>query len=94
MPEIASISRCVLTGTSLALVRDRSVALAMKRLWICALSLVGRAAMVAIAVGLVIGPSSAEAIPAWSRKYQTSCSTCHAVFPKLNYFGKAFHPRR
>src|SRR3990172_12231005 len=32
----------------------------------------------------------AEAIPAWSRKYQTSCSTCHAVFPKLNYFGKAF----
>ena len=30
------------------------------------------------------------AIPAWSRKYHTSCSTCHAAFPKLNYFGKAF----
>ena len=30
------------------------------------------------------------AIPAWSRKYRTSCSTCHAAFPKLNYFGKAF----
>jgi hypothetical protein len=32
----------------------------------------------------------AEAIPAWSRKYETSCSTCHAAYPKLNYFGKAF----
>ena len=30
------------------------------------------------------------AIPAWSRKYRTSCSTCHVAFPKLNYFGKAF----
>jgi hypothetical protein len=33
---------------------------------------------------------SAFAIPAWSRKYKTSCSTCHAAYPKLNYFGKAF----
>ena len=32
----------------------------------------------------------AQAIPAWSRKYRTGCSTCHAVYPKLNYFGKAF----
>lgn len=32
----------------------------------------------------------AHAIPAWSRKYRTSCSTCHVVYPKLNYFGKAF----
>ena len=32
----------------------------------------------------------ALAIPAWSRKYHTSCSTCHVAFPKLNYFGKAF----
>ena len=32
----------------------------------------------------------AGAIPAWSRKYETSCSTCHAAFPKLNYFGNAF----
>src|SRR3990170_2773600 len=39
-------------------------------------------------VALSVRP--AEAIPAWSRKYQTSCSTCHAIFPKLNYFGKAF----
>jgi hypothetical protein len=30
------------------------------------------------------------AIPAFSRQYQTSCSTCHVDFPKLNDFGKAF----
>jgi hypothetical protein len=30
------------------------------------------------------------AIPAVSRQYRTSCSTCHVDFPKLNDFGKAF----
>ncbi|HEY5610326.1 MAG TPA: hypothetical protein VIL97_03895, partial [Thermoanaerobaculia bacterium] len=25
-----------------------------------------------------------------ARKYGTSCATCHAAYPKLNYFGKAF----
>jgi hypothetical protein len=30
------------------------------------------------------------AIPAFSRKYGTSCTTCHLDFPKLNDFGKAF----
>src|SRR5438270_9294436 len=29
------------------------------------------------------------AIPAFSRQYGTSCSTCHLDFPKLNDFGKA-----
>jgi hypothetical protein len=32
----------------------------------------------------------AEAIPAFARKYETSCQTCHTVFPKLNAFGTAF----
>ncbi len=32
----------------------------------------------------------AVAIPAFSRMYNTSCSTCHIDFPKLNDFGKAF----
>ena len=32
----------------------------------------------------------AEAIPAFSRKYQTSCTTCHNNFPELNDFGLAF----
>ena len=30
------------------------------------------------------------AIPAFSRQYGTSCSTCHIDFPKLNDFGKSF----
>lgn len=32
----------------------------------------------------------AAAIPAFSRKYATSCATCHVAFPKLNAFGAAF----
>ena len=32
----------------------------------------------------------ARAVPAFSRKYQTSCQTCHQIFPKLNPFGEAF----
>jgi hypothetical protein len=32
----------------------------------------------------------AEAIPAFARKYGTSCVTCHTVYPKLNPFGEAF----
>jgi hypothetical protein len=33
---------------------------------------------------------SASAIPAFARKYQTSCTTCHNNFPELNDFGEAF----
>jgi len=29
-------------------------------------------------------------IPAFARKYQTSCSTCHNDYPELNDFGEAF----
>ncbi len=32
----------------------------------------------------------ALAIPAFARKYGTSCSTCHSNFPELNDFGEAF----
>src|SRR6202142_3553951 len=42
-----------------------------------------------LAFGLVRIPYS-HAIPAFSRQYGTSCSTCHLDFPKLNDFGKAF----
>ncbi len=35
-------------------------------------------------------PTSGHAIPAFSRQYGTSCTTCHLDFPKLNDFGKAF----
>jgi hypothetical protein len=39
---------------------------------------------------LLVWPTLAEAIPAFARKYHTSCQTCHAMFPKLNAFGEAF----
>lgn len=32
----------------------------------------------------------AHAIPTFSRKYQTSCITCHTIWPKLNDTGEAF----
>src|ERR1700745_1280612 len=42
-----------------------------------------------ICVTLASVPNS-SAIPAFSRKYQTSCTTCHNNFPELNDFGEAF----
>ncbi len=32
----------------------------------------------------------ARAMPAFARKYQTSCATCHEAFPRLNGVGEAF----
>ena len=46
-----------------------------------------------LAAGIVIFGGSAptaDAVPAFSRKYKTSCQTCHTIFPKLNPFGEAF----
>lgn len=50
---------------------------------------------VAIAMGLIfVGSlffaSRTSAIPAFSRRYETSCTTCHVLPPKLNAFGVAF----
>ena len=39
---------------------------------------------------LLAGIRPARAVPVFSRKYQTSCTTCHTIFPKLNPFGQAF----
>lgn len=39
---------------------------------------------------LFITSPKASAIPAFARKYQTSCATCHNDFPELNDFGEAF----
>lgn len=33
---------------------------------------------------------TAYAIPVFARKYQTSCITCHTIYPKLNDVGEAF----
>src|SRR6266581_2182650 len=56
-----------------------------------ALRFLGPAAFALLA--LVATESTALAVPAFARKYQTSCQTCHIVFPKLNAFGEAFRLR-
>jgi hypothetical protein len=39
---------------------------------------------------VLLGAESASALPIFARRYQTSCTTCHALIPKLNPFGIAF----
>ena len=39
---------------------------------------------------LFVSTPRASAIPAFARRYQTSCTTCHVLPPKLNAFGVAF----
>jgi hypothetical protein len=46
--------------------------------------------LLAIVGTVVLLAGTSSAIPAFSRQYGTSCSTCHVDFPKLNDFGKAF----
>ena len=50
-----------------------------------------RQSLLLLALGAtLLSASNSFAIPAFSRMYGTSCSTCHLDFPKLNDFGKAF----
>ncbi|MGO9831907.1 MAG: hypothetical protein ACLPJH_17370 [Myxococcaceae bacterium] len=51
-----------------------------------------RASLVAVlfAVGAVLLPTSANAIPAFARKYGVACSACHTNWPRLNRFGINF----
>jgi hypothetical protein len=39
---------------------------------------------------LLLEKKEAKAIPAFARKYRTSCTTCHVAIPKRNAFGEAF----
>ena len=50
----------------------------------------GVMAILAVVIVVLATPPRTYAIPAFSRLYGTSCSTCHLDFPKLNDFGKAF----
>jgi hypothetical protein len=49
-----------------------------------------RGTILAAVGGVLLVPHPVEAIPAFARKYATSCQTCHTVFPKLNAFGTSF----
>jgi hypothetical protein len=47
----------------------------------------------AVALLAAMAAREADAIPAFARKYQYSCSTCHAPFPRLKPFGEEFAAR-
>jgi hypothetical protein len=51
------------------------------------LRLAGRGSL---ALSLLVAAAPALAVPAFARKYGTSCQTCHTAFPKLTPFGEAF----
>lgn len=44
----------------------------------------------ALACAPLVLPTTASAIPAFSRQHKTECSTCHTIYPELNEFGDAF----
>ena len=48
------------------------------------------AVRVVLSAVVLTAASPAQAIPAFARKYGTSCLTCHTVYPKLTPFGEAF----
>jgi len=48
------------------------------------------ASRLVLAVLALAAAAPARAVPAFARKYGTSCLTCHTVFPKLTPFGEAF----
>jgi len=51
------------------------------------------AAVLLVSIAVISKTTPVQAVPAFARKYQTSCQTCHIVFPKLNAFGEAFRLR-
>jgi len=51
--------------------------------------MLGAIAVAASATAILL-PDPAQAIPAFARKYQVSCTMCHAPFPRLKPFGEQF----
>ncbi|MBI5608381.1 MAG: hypothetical protein HY902_05830 [Deltaproteobacteria bacterium] len=49
-----------------------------------------RIAALFAAVTVLLLAGQAQAIPAFARRYETSCQTCHVAYPKLTPFGEAF----
>jgi hypothetical protein len=44
----------------------------------------------ATAVGLMVVPQSASAVPSYARQTGLACEACHTVFPQLTPFGRVF----
>jgi hypothetical protein len=54
------------------------------------LSRISRATAAFAVTATLFAAAPAAAIPAFARKYGTSCVTCHTVYPRLTPFGEAF----
>jgi hypothetical protein len=54
------------------------------------LTLAASAAALTVLLVLASPPRDAEAIPAFARQYNVSCSLCHAPAPRLTEFGEQF----
>ncbi len=64
-----------------------AVLISRKGLSLVKFLLVGGVSLLCLRIALA---PRAMAIPAFARKYGTSCATCHNNFPELNDFGEAF----
>lgn len=53
--------------------------------WLVTMSLAAVTFLIVVAI-----PDTSHATSQWSRKYKTSCVTCHTAFPRLNYYGERF----
>lgn len=51
------------------------------------------AALLSCALGALLAPRDAAAIPAFARRYGLSCTACHQPFPQLKAFGEEFAGR-
>ena len=50
----------------------------------------GRAIAWSALLFILLFPSELLAVPAFARRYETSCATCHQAFPRLNAVGESF----
>src|SRR6201987_4283248 len=62
----------------------------MKRRVVNSSIMASMTAVVVVLSAMLTSVPKTSAIPAFSRKYQTSCTTCHNNYPELNDFGEAF----
>jgi len=56
----------------------------------CDVRLVFAVTLIILFSAALLSPRTGNAIPAFARKYQTSCQTCHVAAPALTPFGEAF----
>ncbi len=43
-----------------------------------------------LAIGLMLAPTTARALPSFARQMDMQCTACHTEFPMLNQFGRTF----